>query len=423
MLKPKLLLLLALILSLTAAAQQSSLSLDQACEMARQHYPMIRQRELLKQTTALNLDNLTKGFMPQFTLSGQASYQTDVTSVNISIPGVSIKAPAKDQYKLVADLNQLVYDGGAIKTQQNIQRLSEEVEQQQLEVELYKLREKISQLFLGVLYLDAQLKQLDLIRNDLQTGIRKTEVQVNNGVAFRSNLNVLKAELLKADQREIEIRATRKGYTDVLGIFIGKDLPADVQLEQPLVEATATKDSVNRPELTLYNSQKNLLNGQYKLIDAKNRPRVSLFAQGGYGRPGLNMLKNDFAFFGIGGIRFSWAFGGLYTRAKEKQLIGINKSRVELQRETFLLNIKTSLQQQQADIDKLGQLISKDQEIIGLREKVKEAAKAQLDNGVITANDYLREINAEDQARQSLITHQVQLLQAQINYQTISGKK
>ncbi|WP_462237908.1 TolC family protein [Ferruginibacter sp.] len=242
-------------------------------------------------------------------------------------------------------------------------------------------------------------------------------------MAFKSNLNVLKAELLKADQRAIELRSSRKGFTDVLALFINQPLPADVQLEKPTVELPAINNDIQRPELKFYTTQENLLNGQYKLIDSRNKPKASAFLQSGYGRPGLNFLKNDFAFFYTTGLRFNWNFGGLYTTKNDKQLIDINKKMIAVQKETFLLNTNTALQQQQAEVDKLKLLIEKDNEIIDLRIKVKEAAKAQLENSVITANDYLREVNAEDQARQSLITHQVQLLQAQINYQTISGKQ
>lgn len=419
----QLLLILLLLPLFTAAQQPSSLSLSKAYELAAQHYPLIKQRELLKQTADINIDNLSKAFLPQFSVSGQAAYQSDVTQVNIPIPGIKITPPSKDQYKLLADVNQLVYDGGMIKEQKNIQQLNEAAEQQKVEVELYKLKERINQLFLGVLYLDEQLKQNTLVKQDLNIGIKKTEAQVNNGVAFRSNLNVLKAELLKAEQRAIEIRASRKGYTDVLGLFIDQTLADDIVLEKPEAPTAVAANDIQRPELKLYSTQEKLLAGQYKVIDARNKPRASLFAQGGYGRPGLNFLNNEFALFYTAGVRLNWSFGGLYIQKKEKQLIDINKKFISIQKETFLLNTNTSLKQQRAEINKLQQLLDKDNEIIALRISIKEAAAVQLENGVISSNDYLREVNAEDQARQSLIAHMVQLLQAQINYQTISGKQ
>jgi len=367
------------------------------------------------------VENLQKGFLPQFSISGQATYQSDVTSVPISIPGFSIEAPNKDQYKLVADVNQLIYDGGLTREQKTLQQLNAKVEDQKVEVELYKVKERINQLFLSILYLDEQLKQVELVKSDLNNGIKRVEAQVNNGVAFRSNLNVLKAELLKADQRIIELQSSRKGFLDVLSLFINQPLPENTRLEKPQSKATISTD-INRPELQLFSSQQKLLGSQVGLIDAKNKPKASFFWQGGYGRPGLNFLKNDFAFFYTTGVRLSWSFGGLYTRKNEKKILELNQKTIDIQKDVFLLNTNTQLKQQQSEIDKLQKLVSTDQEIIDLRIKVKEAAKAQLENGVITANDYLREVNAEDQARQSLITHQVQLIQAQINYQTISGQ-
>ena len=405
------------------AQVKQSLTLQQVYDLAQQNYPLVKQRELLKQTANINIDNLSKGFLPQFSISGQATYQSDVTEIKIPVPGVNITPLSKDQYKVLADVNQLIYDGGIIKDQKNIQQLNENVEQQKVEVELYKIKERINQLFLGVLFLDEQIKQVDLVKKDINNGINKTEAQVKNGVAFKSNLNVLKAELLKTEQREIEIKSSRKGLTDVMGLFFNQALADDVQLEKPDVGMTALQNNIQRPEIKLYDTQNKLLDGQFILLTSRNKPKASLFVQSGYGRPGLNFLKNDFAFFYTTGLRFNWAFGGLYTKQKEKQLVSLNKKMIEVQKETFLLNTNTALKQQQSEVDKLKLLIAKDNEIIELRINVKEAAKAQLENGVISANDYLREVNAEDQSRQSLITHQIQLLQSQINYQTILGKQ
>ena len=413
--------LLLLLMPVYTMAQQNTITLQKVNELAQQHYPLIKQKDLLKQTSGLTIENLGKNFLPQVSFNGQATYQSDVTSVSIPIPGITINPPSKDQYKLLADVSQLVYDGGIIKEQKNLQQLNEAAEQQKIEVELYKVKERVNQLYLSVLYLDEQLKQVELVKTDLSTGLKKTEAMVNNGVAFRSNVNLLQAEILKAEQRTIELAASRKGILDVLALFTGETYNENTVLEKPAVIAVTIAD-IQRPELKLFSAQQQLFTSQYKLIDAKNRPKASVFWQGGYGRPGLNFLKNDFAFFYTTGVRLNWSFGGLYTQKREKQIAGINQKTIEIQKETFLLNTNTTLKQQQSEIDKLQQLIDKDAAIIDLRVKVKEAAKAQLENGVITANDYLREVNAEDQSRQALITHQVQLLQAQINYQTISGK-
>ena len=418
----KRLLTVLLILPAMLNAQTQSLSLQKAYELAEQNYPLIKQRELIKQTSEYSEENLGKNFLPQINISGQATYQSAVTQVKLPAPGIFIEPLSKDQYRILGDVNQLIYDGGAIKQQKGIQHLSDEVEQQKIEVELYKLKERINQIFLGVLFLDEQLKQVDLVKSDLNNGITRVEAQVNNGVALKSNLNVLKAELLKTDQRAIEIRSSRKGYIDVLSFFINQTLPENIRLEKPVVAGSVLTNDIQRPELKLYSTQEKLLGGQYNMISSRNKPKASLFFQGGYGRPSLNLFTNDFDFFYTTGLRLNWSIGGFYTEKREKKIIELNQKSIDIQKEVFLFNTNAQLKQQQSEFDKLQKLIATDNDIIDLRIKVKDAAKAQLENGVITANDYLREVNAEDLARQNLITHQIQLLQAQINYQTISGK-
>jgi outer membrane protein TolC len=399
------------------------LTLDKAYQLAEKNYPITRQSQLVQRTASISIENLNKGYLPQITLSGQASYQSDVTKVPVTIPGFDIKSPSKDQYKVVADLNQVVYDGGVIKEEKSWQTLNAVVENRKVEVELYKLKERVNQIYLGMLYLDEQLKQVELVREDLQVGIKRVEAQVNNGVAFRSNLNLLKAELLKTDQRLIELRASRKGLLETLGLFLGQTLAANATLEKPAIQTFQAESEISRPELRLFQGQSALLAQQNNLIRSKNLPKASVFVQGGYGRPGLNMLTNDFDLYYIGGLRLNWSLGNLYTKKKEKELVKVNQQINDIQKETFVLNTNTQLKQQQSDVEKLQQLVATDDEIIDLRRQVKEAARAQLENGVITANDYLREVNAEDQVRQAKITHELQLLQAQINYQTILGKQ
>ncbi len=415
--------LLVLFPAITVRAQESSLTLERANELAQKNYPVIKQKDLVKQTANLNIGNLNKGYLPQFALSGQATYQSDVTKIDVPLPGFKIDALAKDQYKVFADVNQLVYDGGVIRQQKETQQLNAVVEDQKVDVELYKLKERINEIYLSILYLDEQKKQVSLIENDIQIGIQRVQAQVENGVAFKSNLNVLKAELLKTRQRMIEFEASRKGLIETLELFMNVHLNQGVVLEKPEVQSVASEMDISRPEIKLFADQSKLVYQQTKMIKAGNLPKASIFFQGGYGRPTFNFLKSEFDFFYISGIRFSWPLAGLYTKKNDNQLVEINKRSVEIQKETFLLNTNTQLKQQQSEIDKMKLLIASDEEIIKLRLSVKEAAKAQLENGVITANDYLREVNAEDQARQVLITRQLQLLQAQINYQTISGKQ
>lgn len=415
----------AVLLCATPAFAQDStlLTLEQAYDLARQNYPLIKQKGLVKQTADLTIDNLNKSFLPQVTVSGQATYQSAVTSVPIKIPGIDIPTLAKDQYRIQAEATQLLYDGGTVSAQKNVQQVNALVEDQRAEVDLYKVKERINQFYLGILLLDEQLKQTELVKKDIQLGIKRVTAQVNNGTAFRSNQLVLEAELLKAEQRTIELKTTRKGWLDVLSLFLNKTLPENTAFQLPTVRTYIMAPGINRPELKLFTYQDSLFKTQNQLVSAKNRPRTSLFVQGGYARPGLDMLKNGFDWFYVAGIRLNWSLGNLYTTKKERQLLTVNQRMVDVQKDLFMLNTNTQLKQQQSELNKLQQLIASDEQIIDIRAKVKEAANAQLENGVITANDYLREVNAEDQARLALITHRLQWLQAQINYETISGNQ
>jgi outer membrane protein TolC len=160
--KRLLIIIINYLLVINNSSAQGTFSLEKAQDLAQNNYPLIKQRDLIRQTTSLTINNLSKGFLPQFSLSGHATYQSEVTEITVPIPGFTFNAPSKDQYKVLADINQLIYDGGVIKEQKDIQRLNDDVEQQKIEVELYKIKDRINQVFLGILFLDEQINQVDL---------------------------------------------------------------------------------------------------------------------------------------------------------------------------------------------------------------------------------------------------------------------
>ncbi|HEX8039801.1 MAG TPA: transporter, partial [Chryseosolibacter sp.] len=175
------------------------------------------------------------------------------------------------------------------------------------------------------------------------------------------------------------------------------------------------------PELELFQFQRRALDVSRGLLAARKRPRLEFFVQGGYGRPALNMLENEFKFYYIGGLRLSWLLSGYYTFAKEKQLLNVRQQSLDVQQETFLFNTRLTLRQEQGEVEKLRRLIEVDDTIIALRARVKETASVQLEQGVISASDYVREVNAEDRAIQDRVLHEVQLLMAQARYEFTNG--
>jgi outer membrane protein TolC len=409
-------------------ASAQLLSVEDCYKAARQNYPLVKQLELISKSTSYSIENAVKGYFPQVSVNGQISYQTDVTKIPVQLPGMNIPEMDKDQYRIFAEANQILYDGGAIKLQQKLAKVNGAIETQKLEVELYKLQERINQLFFGVLFITEQLEQNDLIKKDIQLGIDKANTAVANGTALKSSVNVLKAELLKVEQRGIEQRYSRKGFLDMLSLFINKTLPENVKLLKPDVkllkpEAEPAFAEIDRPELKLYQEQLSGLDEQERSIVVKNRPKFSAFLQGGLGKPALNMLSTSTEPFAIGGLKMSWPLSGLYTLKKEKAIVDVNRKSIGLQKETFLLNTNIQLKQQDAELQKLRELMSSDEEIIALRASVKKVSALQLENGAINTSDYLRDVNAEDQARQMRLLHEIQLIIAQHNKQNTTGIK
>lgn len=395
------------------------LNIDSCYVYAKNNYPMIRQRQLIATSRDYSVENASKGYLPQVGVNGQMTYQSDVTQIPISLPNMNVPTLSNDQYKIYGEIVQPLTDAVIIRQQKQLIRDNAAVEDEKLETELYKLKERIHQLFFGVLLMDAQLEQTDLLKKDIQSGIYKTIAAIENGIALKSNLNMLKAELLKAEQRTTELKAARKGYLEMLGLMINKQLTEKTVLERP--SEKPSNFMINRPELRLYDAQKKTIVIQDKLITARSIPRLGLFLQAGYGKPALNMLNPEFDFYYIGGLRLSWNLSSFYTFRKDKKILLLNQDMIDVQRQTFLFNTQLSLTQQQTEQNKLQELIRSDEEIISLRSSIKGTANTQLENGTITIIDYVSYVNAEDQAKQNKLLHQIQLLMSQYTTQLVSG--
>ncbi len=403
------------------AQAQNPLTIEMCHELARNNYPLIKQKQLIEQSTEYSIANIKSGQLPQITINAQATYQSDVTQVPIAAPGFDIEPLSKDQYKIYGEVSQSLYDGGTIKGQKSLTETKARVDDQQVEIELYKIKERINQLYFGILLVDEQTAQIELLQKDLERNISRAEAAVKNGTAFKMSVELLQAENLKATQRMIETQSMREAYMTMLGYFINQPLDENTTLTRPSVLTFDDQPVLARPELTLFNYQQELLGGQYELGKTKTLPRVGLFLQGGYGKPALNQLKNEFDTYYLGGIRLNWSLSGFYNSKRDKQLRDLNLQEVNTQRETFEFNTTLLTTQQKQELNKLNKLIEVDDKIIALRTSIKTAAEAQLENGVITTNDYLRELNAEDQAKQNRLLHEMQLLMALYAYQNTIG--
>lgn len=388
------------------------LTVEQCQRMARENYPLIKQYGLIEKSRDYNIANANKGYLPQLSLSARATYQSAVTEIPVQLPGLEIDGVRKDQYQAVLELSQTIWDGGIIRSQKNITRAESEVEAKQTEVNLYQLNERVNHLFFGILLMDEQLQQNKLLQDELERNYRQVSAYVENGIANQADLDAVKVEQLNAIQRENELEATRQAYTQMLSIMIGKSLKE--KLQKPQIDWTQkeTSTEINRPELSLFRAQGLQLDAQKQMLQAKNLPKFGLFVQGAYGNPGLNMLKNEFTPYYIAGLRLSWNFGNLYTKKNENKQLELNRNNINVQRETFLFNTRLDITQSNHEIEKLKKIMKHDNEIILLRNHIRQSAEAKVANGTLTVIEMLREVNAEDQAKQNKSLHEIQLLMA-----------
>ncbi len=391
--------------------QAPLLTLHESQVLATQNYPMVKQHDLIASSASYAVEQIDKRFLPQINIYGQATYQSAVTEIPVHVPGMDIPAMSKDQYKLYGEVNQHLYDGGRTRLNKQAAKANADIEQQALEVELYKIRERVNQLYFGILLLDAQLAQNDLLQKDIQAALEKTDAAIANGAALKSEGSLLEAERLNARQQATELQATRRAYLHMLGLFIGRPLDAHTSLEKPA--SPGTPPTAGRPELVGYARQKQGIEVERRLLSAKNRPQLGLFLQAGLGRPALNMLSNGFDAYYVGGVRLSIPISGFYTLKKERAQLDIKEAAIDVQRETFLFNTNLTRHQQQTEATKYEELLHTDDDIIALRTSVRDAALAQLENGVINTADYMREAHAVGSARLSKVRHELQLLKAQ----------
>jgi len=413
--------LVFLFLSFSIITFGQTLNLDTCQKKAKNNYPLLKQYGLIEKTADYNLSNANKAYLPQVSLLAKATYQSDVTAIpenlgqvltQLSGQPVSFPVLSKDQYQAALEVNQLVWDGGVVNAQKKMIKASSEAEKQKLEVDLYALNDRINNLFFGVMLIKEQLNVNRILQDELASNYQRMQSYLKNGLIQQADLDAVKVEQINAAQQETDLKSVLKSYCQMLSVFTGLQVNENTELEKPLLPVVNENIQNKRPELSLFDSQKNLLESQKKTIVAGNLPKIGLFIQGGYGRPGFDFFNNDFTSFYIGGVRLSWNISGFYTQKNELKKIETSQKNVDIMKETFLFNTNLLTTQQLNEIEKLRSTLKNDEEIILLRNNIKKAAEAKFQNGTITATDLLREINAENIARQTRTLHEIQLYMA-----------
>ena len=397
----------------------AQLSIEACYEKARANYPLIKQYGLIEKTKEYNLSNAAKGYLPQVTFSAQATYQSDVTEIPIDLDaigltGVKIPSVSQDQYKMELALSQTLWDGGAIRSERKALHTQAEVDQRDMDVNMYTINERVNQLYFGVLLADAQLEQNKVLQAELRRSCEQVSSYIKNGIAQQSDLDAIRVDLLKAKQTEAQFEHTKRAYREMLSRLIGEEIGEETRLVKPEAIRPLTREN-NRPELELYQARIRNLRAQDSRITAGMMPKLGLFVTGGYGKPGLDMFEDNFKAYYLAGVRLSWNLGSLYTVKDDRRKIQTSIRAIETQRETFLFNTSLDVAQRDASIDKYVAQLSYDDEIIALRGSVKRASEAKMANGTLSGTDLTRDIHAEQSAIQDKILHEIELLMAIYN--------
>lgn len=395
------------------------ISIQECYEWTNNNYPLIRQLSIIERSVQYNLSNASNGNLPQISLNGQATYQSDVTEIPIDIPNLEINAIDKDQYKIYAEVYQPLTNFSSIKTNKKVIEKNGQIDQQKIEVDLYQLKERVNQIYFGVLLIDKKIKQFKIIQSDIDSAMTKIKAAIINGTSTQTDQQLLYVERISIDQQIEENQANQIAFLEMLSTLTGKQISVSTKLIKP--SSVVLPSIIRRPELQLFDLQNESINLQANQLKNSLLPNVGLFIQGGYGRPALNALSNDFNLYYIGGLKFNWNLSSLYNYKNTKRNLSLNSDKINTQKEVFLLNTSLTQSQQTAEIKKYQQLIKSDYTIIRIREDVLRTAKVQLDNGLITTIDYVKFLNDVNQARQILLLHETQLLLAQYNLKTTTG--
>ncbi|WP_455079560.1 TolC family protein [Prevotella melaninogenica] len=414
----KIMISLALIILSSGSWAQT---LEECQQAAEKNYPLIKQYGLIAKTTQLTVKNIQKGWLPQVTASAQATYQSAVTAWPESMQsmyqqmGLNMKGLSKDQYKIGIDLQQTIYDGGAISSQRNIAQKEGKVQEVQTETNLYQVRRRVNEMYFSLLLLNEQIQLNEDVKALLLSSEKKISAMVKGGTAATSDLDNVRAERLSVEQQNENLKQQKQMLQRMLSVFCGLEVN-NTQKPAPVQIASSVN---NRPEMRLYNSQLELTEAKEKALETQLRPKLGLFAQGFYGYPGLNMFEDmmnrKWSLNGIVGIKLSWNVSAFYTHKNDKARLSAQREMIENAREVFIFNNKLEEIQQNENINRYQTMMKSDDEIIVLRTNVRKAAESKLAHGIIDVISLLREINNENAAKTQQSIHEIDMLKEMYN--------
>lgn len=415
----KIVVLLLLMVSPIVSGQET-LTLEECYHLAEDNYPLARKLPLLEEKTHRELEVINKEYLPKINLNGKATYQSDVIEIPVDFGGQGIEPVDKDQYKASLDVEQLIFNGGRINSRKRLKKAELLTQKQEVKVDIYQIKKRINKYYFGILQLRAQIAILESKEETLNERIQELRSRVKYGTVLPASEDVLKAEILKIRQQKDEVESQLLTSQKSLSAYIAKPVETTTILEvRPQNNSVLPERS--RPETKLFSLKKKELEQQQSLLSKSLYPRIYGFAQGGYGKPGYNMLDNSFDDFYMVGVKLNWNVFDWGKVKKQKKSLDISKELIEAERETFIFNNKFELDEAGIKISKAQEILKKDMEIIALRENILKTADSQLTHGVITPSEFLTEFNKLYEAKINQNLHEINLERAKADYNIIKG--
>lgn len=352
-------------LSVVVSAQQK-ITLEQCQRLLETNYPLAQKANFYAQKGELDAETIKKAKLPNVNFNAQATYQSEVTQVPLSLPNMpSIEALNKDQYKATLDVQQLIYNGGLVDISAQLAQTKAKTSQQQAKVQLYQIKSKVNLAYMSVLLLQEQKDLLLSKKELLTTKIKQVQSGVKNGILLPSSDYVLQVEIIKVEQLLEENKLQKTKEINYLNQLIFADFTNDVELEKPFVLDT----DAERPEWELFDLQTQQIDLAKNNLTKNRLPKLNAFGQVGYGNPGLNMLENSFQDFYMVGLKLNWNIWDWNTTKNQKKALNIEKEIISTEKENFRIQQNTQLTEAQFEIDKYQNYLNSDEELINLRKK------------------------------------------------------
>jgi outer membrane protein TolC len=393
--------------------------LDDCQTKARQNFPLIKQYELIELSKEYTVSNANKSYLPQLDVTLIAGVVSGFPT--FGAPGSTPSSSAEFHLISVLQLNQVIWDGGITKARKGVIESSAEMQVAELEVSLFALEQRVNNLFFGILLIDEQMHQIEILISTLLRNRKRVEIAVENGTAFKSDIDEIQVEIINAEQKMVELSANRDAYISILSAMIGEPIEKDVSFERPEAEEAFLALENIRPELSLFQNQENLINAQSAIDKSMLYPKIGLLAFGTFIQPGIEFGASQLDNIFVGGLSVNWSLGALYKNGNNKKLSELNLQKVGVQKETFLFNNNLELTQTRLEMKKYQTLLEQDKEILALKIRIREAYDTKYENGISTMSELLDRTNDESIARQNLIVHEIRYLMKAYQYKNKTG--